>query len=76
MNNFDAKDSFMATYLAQTQLLLKNFKYQITQVPWVANSYTDVLARLALAVEDKIGRKIHVELLATPSTMAVEVCNL
>ncbi|KAM1072884.1 hypothetical protein ACFX2J_017893 [Malus domestica] len=66
----------MAAYLAQTQLLLKHFHYQITQVPRAANSHADALARLASAVEDKIGRKIHVELLATPSTMAAEVCNL
>ncbi|KAM1451564.1 hypothetical protein ACFX2I_038654 [Malus domestica] len=26
-NNFDAKDSSMAAYLAQTQLLLKHFHY-------------------------------------------------
>ncbi|KAM1798093.1 hypothetical protein ACFX12_032194 [Malus domestica] len=76
INNFDAKDSSMAAYLAQTQLLLKHFHYQITQVPRAANSHADALARLASAVEDKIGRKIHVELLATPSTMAAEVCNL
>ncbi|KAM1251479.1 hypothetical protein ACFX2J_039601 [Malus domestica] len=71
-NNFDAKDSSMAAYLAQTQLLLKHFHYQITQVPRAVNSHADALARLASAVEDKIGRKIHVELLATPSTMAAE----
>ncbi|KAM2322261.1 hypothetical protein ACFXTH_018949 [Malus domestica] len=29
-NNFDAKDSSMVAYLAQTQLLLKHFHYQIT----------------------------------------------
>ncbi|KAM1677501.1 hypothetical protein ACFX1S_037967 [Malus domestica] len=29
-NNFDAKDSSMAAYLAQTQLLLKHFHHQIT----------------------------------------------
>ncbi|KAM2072542.1 hypothetical protein ACFX1T_040842 [Malus domestica] len=29
-NNFNAKDSSMAAYLAQTQLLLKHFHYQIT----------------------------------------------
>ncbi|KAM2661936.1 hypothetical protein EV1_008691 [Malus domestica] len=75
-NNFDAKDSSMAAYLAQTQLLLKYFHYQITQIPRVANSHADTLARLASAVEDKIGRKIQVELLAAPSTMAVDVCNL
>ncbi|KAM2808648.1 hypothetical protein FF1_043864 [Malus domestica] len=66
----------MAAYLAQTQLLLKHFHYQITQIPRAANSHADALARLALAVEDKIGRKIQVELLAAPSIIAVEVCNL
>ncbi|KAM1857009.1 hypothetical protein ACFX14_007168 [Malus domestica] len=75
-NNFDAKDSSMATYLAQTQLLLKHFHYQITQIPRATNSHANALARLASAVEDKIGRKIQVKLLATPSTMATEVCNL
>ncbi|KAM2716207.1 hypothetical protein EV2_045717 [Malus domestica] len=75
-NNFDAKDSSMAAYLAQTRLLLKHFHYQITQVPRAANSHADALARLASAVEDKIGRKIHVELLAEPSTMIAEMCNL
>ncbi|KAM2050653.1 hypothetical protein ACFX16_032354 [Malus domestica] len=65
-NNFDAKDSSMAAYLAQTQLLLKHFHYQITQIPRVTNSHADALARLASAVEDKIGRKIQVELLAAP----------
>ncbi|KAM2704893.1 hypothetical protein EV1_034168 [Malus domestica] len=74
-NNFDAKDSFMVPYLAQTQLLLKHFHYQITQIPRATNSHADALARLASAVEDKIGRKIQVELLAAPSTMAKEVCN-
>ncbi|KAM1612569.1 hypothetical protein ACFX1Z_001210 [Malus domestica] len=75
-NNFDAKDSSMAAYLAQTQLLLKHFHYQITQIPRAVNSHADALACLASAVEDKIGRKIQVELLAAPSTMATEVCNL
>ena len=75
-NNFDAKDNSMAAYLAQTRLLLKHFHYQITQVPRAANSHADALAHLTSAVEDKIGRKIHVELLTTPSTMVTEVCNL
>ncbi|KAM1257940.1 hypothetical protein ACFX2J_037437 [Malus domestica] len=75
-NNFDAKDSSMAAYLAQTQLLLKHFHYQITQIPRAANSHADALAHLASAVEDKIEKKIQVELLAAPSTMAAEVCNL
>ncbi|KAM1464574.1 hypothetical protein ACFXTO_044206 [Malus domestica] len=72
-NNFDAKDNSMAAYLAQTQLLLKHFHYQITQIPRAANSHADALARIASAVEDKIGKKIQVELLAAPSTMAVEI---
>ncbi|KAM2134575.1 hypothetical protein ACFX1R_004581 [Malus domestica] len=76
INNFDANDSFMAAYLAQTQLLLKHFHYQITQVPQVLNNHANALARLASVVEDKIRRKIQVELLAAPSTMAAEVCNL
>ncbi|KAM2295289.1 hypothetical protein ACFX1S_035120 [Malus domestica] len=71
-NNFDTKDSSMAAYLAQTQLLLKHFHYQITQIPQAANSHADALARLASAVEDKIGRKIQDELLAAPSTMVAE----
>ncbi|KAM2273774.1 hypothetical protein ACFX1S_043664 [Malus domestica] len=75
-NNFDAKDNSMAAYLAQTQLLLKHFHYQITQIPRAANSHANALARIASAVEDKIRKKIQVELLAAPSTMAVEVCNL
>ena len=66
----------MAAYLAQTQLLLKHFHYQITQIPRATNSHTDALARLVSTMEDKIGRKIQVELLAAPSTMAAEVCNL
>ncbi|KAM1184731.1 hypothetical protein COP2_014453 [Malus domestica] len=75
-NNFDAKDSSMAAYLAQTQLLLKHYNYQITQIPRAANNHANTLARLALAIEDKIGRKIQVELLAAPSTMDAKVCNL
>ncbi|KAM2945379.1 hypothetical protein COP2_028300 [Malus domestica] len=75
-NNFDAKDSSMAAYLAQTQLLLKHFHYQITQIPRAENSHADALAHLTSAMEDKIGKKIQVELLAAPSTMAAEVCNL
>ncbi|XP_068309757.1 uncharacterized protein [Pyrus communis] len=75
-NNFDAKDNSMAAYLAQTRLLLKHFHYQITQVPRAANSHVDALVCLASVMEDKIGRKIHVELLATPSTMVTEMCNL
>ncbi|XP_068337652.1 uncharacterized protein [Pyrus communis] len=75
-NNFDAKDNSMTTYLAQTQLLLKHFHYQITQVPRVANSHADALARLTSTVEDKIRRKIHVELLVASSTMVAQVCNL
>ncbi|KAM2888910.1 hypothetical protein FF1_012569 [Malus domestica] len=66
----------MAAYLAQTQLLLQHFHYQITQIPRAANNHANALARLALEVKDKIGRKIQVKLLAAPTTMAAEVCNL
>ncbi|KAM3000873.1 hypothetical protein FF2_037235 [Malus domestica] len=76
VKRIDIFSDSMAAYLAQTQLLLKHFHYQITQIPRAANSHADALAHLASAVEDKIGRKISVELLAAPSTMATEVCNL
>ncbi|KAM1542939.1 hypothetical protein PS2_012284 [Malus domestica] len=66
----------MAAYLAQTQLLLKHFHYQITQIPRAVNSHANALARLASTVEEKIGRKIQIKLLAALSTMAAEVCNL
>lgn len=33
MNNFDIKGSSMAAYIAQAQLVLKHFHYQITHVP-------------------------------------------
>ncbi|KAM1642794.1 hypothetical protein TB2_012316 [Malus domestica] len=66
----------MAAYLAQTQLLLKHFHYQITQIPRAVNSHANALARLASMVEEKIGRKIQIKLLAALSTMAAEVCNL
>ncbi|XP_070660455.1 uncharacterized protein [Malus domestica] len=72
-NNFDVKDSSIATYLAQTQLLLKHFHYQITQIPLAVKSHADALVHLASAMEDKIGRKIQVGLLAAPSTMAAEI---
>ncbi|KAM2729200.1 hypothetical protein EV1_000619 [Malus domestica] len=72
-NNLDVNDSFMAAYLAQTQLLLKHFYYQITQVPRTVNSHVGALARLTSAMEDKFGRKIQVKLLAAPSTMAAEI---
>ncbi|KAM1611282.1 hypothetical protein ACFX1Z_000074 [Malus domestica] len=58
-NNFDTKDSSMVAYLAQTQLLLKHFHYQITQIPRAANSHAYALARLSSVVEDKIGRKFR-----------------
>ncbi|KAM1599518.1 hypothetical protein ACFXTN_022092 [Malus domestica] len=67
---------WLSRFGKRCRLLLKHFHYQITQVLRVANSHADALARLASAVEDKIGRKIHVELLAALSTMVAEVCNL
>ncbi|KAM1683479.1 hypothetical protein ACFXTN_031645 [Malus domestica] len=71
----------LAKHLGVKQIEIFNdsqlhFHYQITQIPRATNSHADALARLASAVEDKIGRKIQVELLAAPNTMAVEVCNL
>ncbi|KAM1228780.1 hypothetical protein ACFX2J_007839 [Malus domestica] len=58
-NNFDAKDSSMAAYLVQTQLLLKHFHYQITQIPRAANSHADVLAHLASGWKTRLGEKFR-----------------
>ncbi|KAM1256282.1 hypothetical protein ACFX2G_031011 [Malus domestica] len=74
-NNFDAKDSSMVAYLAQTRLCSST---STTRSPKFLERQTvmQTLARIASAVEDKIGRKIHVELLAALSTIVAEVCNL
>ncbi|CAL9011262.1 unnamed protein product [Prunus brigantina] len=40
------------------------------------NSHADALSRLASAINDKIGRKVPVEILSQPSTTMAEVCTV
>ncbi|XP_034225527.1 uncharacterized protein LOC117635292 [Prunus dulcis] len=73
--DFAAKDASMHAYLSTTHQLLQSFRaYEIKQIPRSENSHADALARLASAINDKIGRKVPVEILAQPSTVASETC--
>ncbi|XP_020417963.1 uncharacterized protein LOC109948679 [Prunus persica] len=75
--DFVARDASMNAYLSSTHQLLKNFRaYEIRQIPRSENSHADALARLASAINDKIGRKVPVEILAQPSTVASETCTV
>ncbi|KAI5354414.1 hypothetical protein L3X38_007309 [Prunus dulcis] len=46
----------------------------VNQIPRGENSHADALAHLASAINDKVGRKVPVEILARPSTVASEAC--
>ncbi|CAL9010974.1 unnamed protein product [Prunus brigantina] len=48
----------------------------IRQIPRSENSHADALSRLASAINDKIGRKVPVEILSQPSTTITEVCTV
>ncbi|CAL8116978.1 unnamed protein product [Prunus armeniaca] len=61
----------MTAYLQHTRHLLTTFNaYLIGQVPRSENNHADALARLASAMEQGIGRNIHIEFLDQPSTRA------
>ncbi|CAL2230994.1 unnamed protein product [Prunus armeniaca] len=65
----------MTAYLQHTHHLLTTFNaYLIGQVPRSENSHADALARLASAMEQGIGRNIHIEFLDQPSTWAPCIC--
>ncbi|KAI5316486.1 hypothetical protein L3X38_036193 [Prunus dulcis] len=73
--DFTAKDASMYAYLSTAHQLLRSFQaYEIKQIPRGENSHADALARLASAINDKVGRKVPVEILAQPSAVASEVC--
>ncbi|KAI5324765.1 hypothetical protein L3X38_033838 [Prunus dulcis] len=65
----------MYAYLSTAHQLLRSFQaYEIKQIPRGENSHADALARLASAINDKVGRKVPVEILAQPSTVTSEAC--
>ncbi|XP_034202328.1 uncharacterized protein LOC117617156 [Prunus dulcis] len=73
--DFAAKDASMYAYLSTAHRLLRSFQaYEIKQIPRGENSHADALARLASAINDKVGRKEPVEILAQPSTVTSEAC--
>ncbi|CAL9006411.1 unnamed protein product, partial [Prunus brigantina] len=75
--DFTAKDVSMTAYLQHTRHLLTTFNaYLISQVPRSENSHADALARLASAIEQGIGRNIHMEILDQPSTRAPLICAI
>ncbi|KAI5339227.1 hypothetical protein L3X38_018499 [Prunus dulcis] len=75
--DFAAKDASMHAYLSTAHQLLQSFQaYEIKQIPRGENSHADALARLASAIKDKVGRKVPVEILAQPSTVASETCTV
>ncbi|CAL9012268.1 unnamed protein product, partial [Prunus brigantina] len=75
--DFAAKDASMSAYLSAAHQLLHKFQaYEIRQIPRSENSHADALSRLASAINDKIGRKVPVEILSQPSTTTTEVCTV
>ncbi|CAL2256827.1 unnamed protein product [Prunus armeniaca] len=75
--DFTANDISMTAYLPHTRHLLATFDaYFIRQVPRSKNSHADALARLASALEQGIGRNIHIEFLDQPSTQASLICAI
>ncbi|XP_020426564.1 uncharacterized protein LOC109950835 [Prunus persica] len=75
--DFAARDASMIAYLSTTNRLLEAFQaYEIRQIPRTENSHADALARLASAINDKVGRKVLVEILSQASTATSEVCTV
>ncbi|KAI5312660.1 hypothetical protein L3X38_041833 [Prunus dulcis] len=75
--DFTAKDASMTAYLQHARHLLATFHvHSINQVPRSENSHADALAKLALALEQGIGRHIHIEFLDQPSTQAPLICTI
>ncbi|CAL9016411.1 unnamed protein product, partial [Prunus brigantina] len=71
------KDASMSAYLSAAHQLLRKFQaYEIRQIPRSENSHADAFSRLASAINDKIGRKVPVEILSQPSTTTTEVCTV
>ncbi|XP_020420718.1 uncharacterized protein LOC109949474 [Prunus persica] len=75
--DFTAKDASMTAYLQHARHLLATFHaHSIKQVPRSENSHADALARLASALEQGMGRHIHIKFLAQPSTQAPLICTI
>ncbi|CAL9022213.1 unnamed protein product, partial [Prunus brigantina] len=77
VDDFAAKDASMSAYLSTTHQLLQKFQaYEIRQISRTENSHADALAWLASAIDDKVGRRVQVEILAQPSMVTSEARKL
>lgn len=64
----------MATYLAYTHRLLKQFKtYQIQQLPRSDNNCADALSQLASTIDDQVRHHVPIKVLTWRSTTEAEV---
>ena len=67
-DTYEAKSETMVLYLQKVRDLLKKFVLvQVKHVPRTENSRADVLAKLAIALQEDLGRSTPVEYLAEPS---------
>ncbi|CAL8089465.1 unnamed protein product [Prunus armeniaca] len=72
--DFAAKDASMSAYLSEAHQLIEKFQaYEIRQIPRSENSQADAFSRLASAINDRIGRKVPVEILSQPSMTTAEI---
>ena len=67
-DTYEAKSETMVLYLQKVRDLLKKFVLvQVKHVPRAENSRADALAKLAIALQEDLGRSTPVEYLAEPS---------
>ena len=67
-DTYEAKSETMILYLQKVRDLLKKFVLvQVKHVPRTENSRADALAKLAIALQEDLGRSTPVEYLAKPS---------
>ena len=67
-DTYEAKSETMVLYLQKVRDLLKKFVLvQVKHVPRTENSRADVLAKLATALQEDLGRSTPVEYVAKPS---------
>ena len=77
---YQARDEQMVSYLRAVQTLLSKFEFtQVEQIRREHNSYADILAKLATAMETDLQRMVTVEVLNSSSSRAVDsdmVCTM
>ncbi|XP_076925608.1 uncharacterized protein LOC143588516 [Bidens hawaiensis] len=73
--SYDAKDDKMASYLAQAKALMATFTTcKVKHIKRSENKQADALNKLASVGFKHLAKDVRIEVLATPSTMNIEVC--